>query len=32
MEKSTWTEMKMHILCTKGHVSKLEMYSDGFWS
>lgn len=31
MEKGTWTEMKRHILCKKGHVSKLEIYSE-FWA
>lgn len=32
MEKGTWTEIKRRILCIKGHMSKLEIYSDGFWA
>lgn len=32
MQEGTWTEMKRHILCIKDHVSKLEIYSDGFWA
>lgn len=32
MQEGTRTEMKRHILCIKDHVSKLEIYSDGFWA